>query len=265
MLNEIFSSPLNIGGIVAVRQKWKNGEKFSYLERPRKSDGLLLLTGACAETFIPGSDTLKAEVGDVLLLPEGSNYRIGFSSLQGSKSFTTHLVNFCPKYENGEKADLGNKPVLLRHDEGDLLPLFSQAADLYLGGSAALLKATVYKLIGTLFPLCEYDGLNLNYIDLHYTEGIKIPLLAKMSAMNETAYRRRFREKTGVSPKKYVNDKKLSLACRMLENDEFSISYISDYLNFYSLPYFYKVFKEYAGMTPAEYRASRREEPHIGE
>jgi two-component system response regulator YesN len=56
---------------------------------------------------------------------------------------------------------------------------------------------------------------------------------------------------------RYINRLKVEKACQMLQSGDISPSLISDFLNFYSLPYFYKVFKEYTGMTPHQYRNSQ--------
>ena len=72
--------------------------------------------------------------------------------------------------------------------------------------------------------------------------------------MSETAYRKRFRQLTGQSPVQYINRLKIEKACQMLLSGDISPNDISDFLNFYSLPYFYKVFKDITGMTPHQYR-----------
>ena len=65
---------------------------------------------------------------------------------------------------------------------------------------------------------------------------------------------KRFRQLTGLSPVQYINRLKIEKACQMLRSDDISPSAISDFLNFYSLPYFYKVFRDHTGMTPNQYR-----------
>ncbi len=72
--------------------------------------------------------------------------------------------------------------------------------------------------------------------------------------MSETVYRKRFRQVTGLSPVQYINRLKIEKACQMLRSGDMSSSAISEFLNFYSLPYFYKVFRECMGMTPNQYR-----------
>ena len=56
------------------------------------------------------------------------------------------------------------------------------------------------------------------------------------------------------SPVKYINRLKIDVACKMLCHDELPPREVCDFLNFYSLPYFYKVFKETRGCTPIQYK-----------
>ena len=118
-----------------------------------------------------------------------------------------------------------------------------------------MLKGKLYQLIGKLFPIIQEDECCLAYINSHYTAQFHIPDLAKRCGMCETAYRKRFHQLTGYSPAKYITRLKIEKACQMLRSSQISIGNISEFLNFYSAPYFYKIFKEHMGMTPAEYRA----------
>ena len=73
--------------------------------------------------------------------------------------------------------------------------------------------------------------------------------------MSETAYRKRFKAVTGAAPLQYINNLKIEKARQMLlDSEDISVKEICDILNFYSLPYFYKVFKEHTGLTPMKYR-----------
>ena len=55
--------------------------------------------------------------------------------------------------------------------------------------------------------------------------------------------------------RQYINNLKIDKTRQMLhDSDDISIQEICEILNFYSLPYFYKVFKEHTGMTPMKYR-----------
>ena len=81
-----------------------------------------------------------------------------------------------------------------------------------------------------------------------------VPDLAKRCAMSGSVCRLHFKELTGYSPVKYINRIKIEKACVLLECSDFSISLISDFLHFYSVSYFYKVFKAHKGVTPIDYR-----------
>ena len=135
-----------------------------------------------------------------------------------------------------------------------LLPLFAEAAALYKCGHPAQLKAVVYQLYSLLFPLKQEDDCCLSYIGSHFTEQFSIPQLAKRCALSESVYRRRFRQLTGLSPVQYINRLKIEKACQLLQSGDISHQQISEFLNFYSVSYFYRVFKAVTGQTPGEYK-----------
>jgi AraC-like DNA-binding protein len=188
-----------------------------------------------------------------MLLPKGAHYAISFP-LPPEKSARPVMINFRLTDLRGREIPLGDRVIRLCKDDGTLLPLFSASAQLYKSASPARLKAKVYELIGALFPVAETDECCLAYIGRHYTDRFSIPALAARCAMSETAYRKRFKAITGLSPVQYINRLKVERACQMLLSGDMSPQAISDFLNFYSLPYFYKVFRDCMGCTPNEYR-----------
>ena len=46
-------------------------------------------------------------------------------------------------------------------------------------------------------------------------------------------------------------------ACQLILTGDIGMQEISDFLNFYNLPYFYKVFRENTGLTPLQYRQKK--------
>ena len=254
-LNEIFTTDFNLDSIISVHQDWDRDTRFNYLEAPRRSHGLFLLTDYGCRYELPCGTTFAGNPGDVMLLPQGAHYAITFPVPEG-KSAHPLMVNFRLTSPAGEELPLGDQVIRLCRDNGTLLPLFTAAAQLYRRASPARLKAQVYALFGALFPLEEADECCLAYIGRHYTDRFSIPRLAERCAMSETAYRKRFRQLTGMSPVQYINRLKIDRACQMLLSGDMSPAAISDFLNFYSLPYFYKVFKDCTGMTPNQFRDS---------
>lgn len=251
--NKIFTTDFNIDGITSVRQNWNADTRYNRLEIPRSRHGLLLLTdyNACFEH--PDGTVLQCSPGDIVFLSKGARYLLTFSVPEGEMTHPL-LINFRLLSAEGEEVEFENGVVRLGRSNPSLLGHFTTAAQLYKGASTALLKAKVYELLGNLFPIQESDECCLSYISRHYTDRFHVPLLAKRCAMSETAYRKRFRQLTGLSPVQYINRLKIEKACQMLQSGDISPSDISEFLNFYSLPYFYKVFKDITGQTPHQYR-----------
>ena len=252
-LNELFTSDFNLDNIVSAQQSWNSDAKFSRLDRPRRSHGLFLLTDYPALYELTDGTQFRANPGDVLLLPKGARYVTTFESPAGKLSHPL-MINFRLTDADGQEIPLGDRVLRLCRDDGSLQPLFTAATQLYLNAAPAKLKAKVFSLLGNIFPIADTDECCIAYIGRHYTDKLSIPELARRCAVSETVYRKRFRQLTGVAPVQYINRLKIEKACQMLKSGDLSPGQISDFLNFYSLPYFYKVFKAYTGLTPHQYR-----------
>lgn len=68
-----------------------------------------------------------------------------------------------------------------------------------------------------------------------------------------------FKEHMGITLSKYITDKKIQYACKILAETEDSIQSICEQLDFTSANYFYTYFKKNTGMTPNQYRANHRQ------
>lgn len=252
-LNEIFTSDFNLDTIVSAQQSWNPGAKFSRLDRPRSSHGLFLLVDYPAFYELTDGTSFRANPGDVLLLPKGARYVTTFECPEGKISHPL-MINFRLTDKNGQQFSFGDRAMRLCRDDGTLQPMFTAATQLYLSAAPAKLKAKVFSLFGNIFPIADTDECCISYIGRHYTDKLRIPELARRCALSETAYRKRFHQMTGFSPVQYINRLKIEKACQMLQSGDIGPSQISEFLNFYSLPYFYKVFKAHTGMTPHQYR-----------
>ena len=252
-LNEIFTTDFNLDGITSVIIDWTWEKRYNRLEVPRRAHGFFLPVDYPAVFDFPDGTSLQAGVGDVVLLAKGARYTVRLLVPEG-KHGRSAGVNFRITSPEGKELSLGEQILPLCRDDGTLLPLFNAAARLYQKGSPAGLKATVYELADTLFPIMETDECCIGYINRHYTNRFQVPELAQRCAVSETVYRKRFKQLTGLSPVQYINRLKVEKACQLLRSDDMSPGAISDFLNFYSLPYFYKVFRDHTGMTPNQYR-----------
>lgn len=252
-LNNIFTTDFNVYGLACPYRSWDSDTRYNYLDTPRRRHGLMLLTDYPAVFDLPNGKTFQQNPGDLLLLPKGAQYQVRF--LVPAKKQTHPIVlNFCLSNSDGEETPIQRDVMCLCKDDGNLMHLFSAVLHLYESGTVANLKAKVYELFDQIFPIEETDQCSIGYINRHYTARFSIPELARRNAVSESVYRKQFKQLTGLSPVQYINRLKIEKACQMLLSDDTSPRDISDFLGFYSLPYFYKVFKDITDMTPNQYR-----------
>lgn len=103
---------------------------------------------------------------------------------------------------------------------------------------------------------------SLRYLHCHYTEEISISSLAAMEHLSESRYRIVFRQYTGFSPNEYRIALRMQRACDLLLHTGDTLSEIAQSCGYSDTLYFLRIFKQKIGMTPGEYRKSRREENH---
>lgn len=72
--------------------------------------------------------------------------------------------------------------------------------------------------------------------------------------MSCSGFRKKFKEKEGVSPARFRQIHRLEEAKGLLASTDLSVKAIAANCNFYDAAYFCKVFEREIGMTPGEYR-----------
>jgi AraC-like DNA-binding protein len=100
----------------------------------------------------------------------------------------------------------------------------------------------------------------LHYIDLHLSEPISNAQLAEIALSSESRFIRRFRETTGRTPARYVQERRLERASELLVSTDHSIDRIAETCGFANRYYFTRVFTQRMGLPPGRYRSER---PHL--
>ena len=88
----------------------------------------------------------------------------------------------------------------------------------------------------------------------YFRTELNVNELASIAGYTPDYFRILFKEKTGKTPKKYILDKKIDYAKKLLEHSTLSITNISYECGFNYVPQFLVFFKKYAGLTPNQYR-----------
>ena len=253
---------LNLSSVVAIVQRWNDGDVFSYWNTGRPDHGFCYVTaGEILYTDNEGNRR-SALAGDVFYLPKSKRYRAEFSG-----AVTCTLLNCIISDNMGRELTLGDDIVCIATDlSREAVTLFDRIPACYRGGGGIMeMKSLVYRLMATLFARPPEQGERnvieqcVSYIGSHYAEITGITELAAMCGYGETAFRKHFKEQMGMSPIHYLNAVKIERACRMLASSEMTIAGICEFLGFYDAAYFHKVFKRYVGVTPGEYCRNLRE------
>ncbi len=92
------------------------------------------------------------------------------------------------------------------------------------------------------------------YIDAHFKEKITLETLADVCGVNKYYLAHSFTEEYGVSPIRYLINKRLDESKYLLRSTDIPIARIVQMLRFSSPSYFAQMFRRAEGVAPSEYR-----------
>ena len=98
-----------------------------------------------------------------------------------------------------------------------------------------------------------------HYVNKHYNEELTLGKIAAILYMNPAYLGRVFRKKTGQSFNDYLVATRIRNAKLMLQRRDMYIGDVAHAVGYESLNYFFKLFKEQTGVTPARYRSDAQQ------
>jgi len=98
----------------------------------------------------------------------------------------------------------------------------------------------------------------INYLEWRYREKISIAAISKLLYIQPSYLIRIFREQTGITPARYVQNLRIKAAASYLTSSDTPIRTIAEQTGFNSVHYFTRVFTRAYGMSPAHWRKERR-------
>jgi AraC family transcriptional regulator of arabinose operon len=113
-------------------------------------------------------------------------------------------------------------------------------------------KTTKYK-VQKPRPLHRVEQM-MQWIERHYTEPLRLEVLATELHMSPYHISHQFKETTGTSLSEYIKARRLRQACMLLTLSELSVATIGEKIGIESTSYFCKIFKDKMGITPHQYR-----------
>jgi len=137
-----------------------------------------------------------------------------------------------------------NKDILADFTVKELLLRLMQLQSLHATESNVAVLATSNRFAHTL-----------HYIKENIAEKISVDELSAQAYMSKPNFFRAFKQEFGLSPIDYIIKERMRLAKRCLRNPALSITEICFKAGFSNLAYFTRMFRQFEGMTPTEYRA----------
>ena len=213
-----FTNDIRISSLFVMKQRWREGHTFA-MRAPRRQSAFLWFCGASGCFRTKKGDVVNAAKGALVYIPEGSVYTLTFSACTDEVS--TILIEFCPETA-GEPFVLS--PAVRVLEEG---PIDSAAASLItrMAGAFSMPERPYLSLLGDFFSL--------------------LSLLASASERRRISRR-------GLST--------IEAGIRYLQTDEKQALSLDEVaaMCFVTPAYFRRLFRKYAGVSPAEYRTKRR-------
>lgn len=202
--------------------------------------------------------TVSVGQNEIIYLPKGSDYTV-FSKQSGN----CYAINFELSEEIAFEpfsVKVKNAPAFIKE--------FERAAELWRDKRPAFhmqCKGTLYQILAMLQQ--EYRLRYMaqstaaliapaaEYIHHHYSkEAITIPQLAALCGISEDYFRKIFRNVYGVSPRKYINELKLSYARELIRSGMYTVTEAAELSGFSDTSYFSREFKKATGQAPKEYK-----------
>ncbi|MGN7764798.1 helix-turn-helix domain-containing protein [Paenibacillus sp. 22594] len=102
----------------------------------------------------------------------------------------------------------------------------------------------------------DYDPLHdvILYMISHFREKITLKEISRQIAVSSRQFQRLFKSKTGKSYIQMLQEIRMKYSCILLMFTELGVQSIALEVGIYDMKYFYRLFREYSGMTPASYR-----------
>ncbi len=94
----------------------------------------------------------------------------------------------------------------------------------------------------------------INYINLHYTEAIKIDQMAALCNISTSYFSRLFNSSMNMTFSDYINQLRIRMAQELLITTDKTIHTIALETGFSGSGYFIKLFKRHKGLTPNQFR-----------
>lgn len=207
---------------------------------------------------------LIAREGDAMLIPSGIKHSYHLTELGFAEKYWFHFdlriaqSNYFDCIDIPRIKHLGTSASISALFRAVIGANMQRPQD-KLTSSSALLSLLAIYIGGAEYieapsePPDETDKV-ISYIKKNYHESFTLEGLADMANLSPNYLLKKFRERTGLPPHKYINELRLERAKFLLEHTEKSVNSIMEEVGFWDSAHFSKLFKAKTGYAPSKFR-----------
>lgn len=226
----------------------------------RENHGIVFVQNGSAVYSFSNAECVEVRNGSCLYLPRECRYAVK-SGLDGFDHIT---VNFSVEDDHplsahwfalqiGMKTEVRQLFEKLIHEWYKRRPYYREKCLGYLYAIIAFLLAEKQEL--TWEQLQKIEPARV-YLEEHFKENVSLHDLAGLCGISQTYFRRLFQTFFHETPLEYQRRLRLSLACELLREEDFSISETAALCGYRDIAYFSRVFLHNIGLRPSAYRNS---------
>ena len=253
--------------ISVVKQYWDDVSEWTeFMQTPRYSSALFtVITDITVRYTDKSGDTFTAKNGDIVYCPLGGEYKFEVIPPVNSDylgKVKTLCVNFNMIRPDKKIITLSRKPIkVVDFKSAQLEKDFFDISKFAL--KPMMRKYKLYKIMKTIVDIYSKDSENtlllknaVRYLEEHYTENLKMSLLAEKFNLSESHFRKLFKGFTGLSPVEYRNGLRVEHAKELLNQNTVSVAEVARAVGIEDQFYFSRIFKEAEGISPLRYKKS---------
>ncbi len=255
--NNTLSVTYHQGSMVTLTPKWRDRSILC----PNSKLYYILDGEICVET---DTEKLIARAGDAILIPAGVKHSYSLTESGYARKYWFH---FDIRSGQSNYFDLLTLPYIkhLGIDES-IFSLFDSVvnSENKLPSDDLRLSANILSLIAVYAAGADYTELQtekndetdkvITYIKKNYFESFTLESLAEMASLSPNHFAKKFKERVGLPPLKYINALRIHRAKFLLEHTKKPINAIMEETGFWDSSHFSKLFKAATGFSPSQFR-----------
>ena len=249
----------NIGGFFSI----KEGADWSYGEHVFEQCKFYFITEGECVIYIKDK-RYDAKAGDWFFIPAGTVHSYYNIKNKPFKKFWMHF----DLYPDVKIVDFLSLPVFVKYNrtaKKAFASLVKSAKSDELADKLAV-KGYIYNLLVEYIKLANPDGVSvqsraderldkvLRYINENLDKELSVEVLAEKYFAHPNHFIRAFKDKTGVTPYKYVLARRMETAKRLLESTDLTTFEIAEKIGVCDSAHLSRIFKSFYNMPPKVYR-----------